>query len=523
MSRLDRSPYQCQNQVMERAIDVGGNYREWWFLTLVALTACLLPGGALLFATHHEAALPVLIAGAIAALVSALAAVAISHRRFSVQITPDGFLIRNRHGERQYTDEQVICASLYSTSNFSSGELKSITRVFDVWVEREADSERFKMTNRIPLGSADPLELLVERVIGHLYDRADAALAARQPFEGEGWALHANELVVKGKRVAHAVPVDELSATDVFDNDLCVWKHGQDEPVVRIPVRSANAAVLHRLLRDRLVEPSEATAPLDGNGLGRVLFERKPGRTLIVTVWLLPIAAFVLFAACAVASIVDRQLEPILIGGFLSLALTLLWLVPLSQCVRLRCHEHGVARCWLHWEKRLHFDDVDSFTYSAVRQYVKGMYSGTTFTLTFVSKAAGKPAKFTYAKTLRNADVELDHLRDHVSRVIAARMAAGFGTGAAVGWTDGLRFLSDGLEYRASGFLGRKAPIMVPYERITAVNVADGLFHLWVAGQKKPVVKEQVSQPNFFPGYLFLTRLMATRRETQLTETARST
>lgn len=507
---------------MERAIDVGGNYRDWWFLTLVALTACILTGGGLLFATHHEAALPVLVAGAIAGVVTSLAAVAISHRRFSVQITPDGFIIRNRQGERQYTDEQVICASLYSTSNYSSGELKSTTRVFDVWVEGEADSERFKMKNLIPLGSTDPLELLIERVLGHLYDRADAALAARQPFEGEGWSLHANELVVTGKRVAHAVRIDELSASDVFDNELCVWKRGHDEPIVRIPVRSANAAVLHRLLRDRLAGASDAVASPAGNELGRMLFERKPGRTLVITVWLLPIVAVCLFVACAVASVIGRNLEPILIGGFLSLAMGLLWLVPLTQCVRLRCHEHGVSRRWLRWEKRLQYRDVDSFTYSAVRQYVKGMYSGTTFTLTFVSKTEGKPAKLTYARTLRNADDELDHLRDHVSRVIAARMAEEFGRGAAVAWTEGLRFLSDGLEHRASGFLGRKAPIMVPYERITAVDVTDGLFHLWVAGQKKPVVKEQVSQPNFFPGYLFLTRLMATRHETQLTETVRS-
>jgi hypothetical protein len=63
--------------------------------------------------------------------------------------------------------------------------------------------------------------------------------------------------------------------------------------------------------------------------------------------------------------------------------------------------------------------------------------------------------------------------------------------------------------------------VLVPYDRITGIDVTDGLFHLWIAGQKKPAVKEQVSQPNFFPGYLFLTRLMASRQGARLTETAR--
>jgi hypothetical protein len=43
------------------------------------------------------------------------------------------------------------------------------------------------------------------------------------------------------------------------------------------------------------------------------------------------------------------------------------------------------------------------------------------------------------------------------------------------------------------------------------VDVSSGIFHLWVNGQKKPAIKEQVGQPNFYPGYLFLARLLALR------------
>lgn len=504
---------------MERAIEVGGNYREWRFLALLVTSFVLLAGGAMLCATDHEVGLGVLVTGTLCGVGAGMAAATIARHRFSVQITPDGFIVRDRRGEREFTDEKVICASLSSTSNYSSGELKSSTRVFDVWVEGESRPERWKITNQLPLGGTDPLELLIERIIGHLYDRAELALASGQPFDGEGWSLHDSELVVGNGREAEAVRLSELAAVDVFDNDVCVWRHDREEPAVRVPVQSANAVVLYRLLRNRVPEPADAPAISAGDQLGRVLFERRPSRGLRLAVFGMPLVALGIVIVGIVASIAARQIEPILIGGCLSLAIGVFWLIPLSQCVRLRCHEHGVSRRWLRWEKRLPYAAVDSFAYSAVRQYVKGVYSGTTFTLTFVAYRNGRPVKLTYARTLRNADQELDHLRDHVSRVLAARMAERFGRGSPVSWTDGLRFLSDGLEYRAAGLLGRKSPIFVRYEQIAGIDVADGLFRLWVAGQKKPIMKEQVSQPNFFPGYVFLTRLLASQTQAQPVET----
>ncbi|MSR59365.1 MAG: hypothetical protein EXS05_17270 [Planctomycetaceae bacterium] len=501
---------------MDRALDVGSSYREWWFLSLVVLTVCLCLGGGMLFLVQHELALPTLIGGAACAVATALSATSIAARKASVRITPDGFLVQNRRGDREFTDEQVICAALSTKSNYSSGELRSTTRTFDLWVEGDAGPERLKMVNRIGLGVVDPLELLIERILGHLYDRAVTALTAEQAFEGEGWSLYGNELVATHHRRTETVRVDELAAVDVFDNDLCVWKHNQDEPALRIPMRSANAHVLLTLLRERVAAPTERSPsaggdrPTDGR-LGRVLFERKPGRWTKAFVMLLPAAAVVCLVAAVITALARQRLEPAAIGAVLSFMLLLMTMIPLSLCAHLRCHEHGVCMRGLWRERRLKYADVDSFAYNAVPQYVKGVYSGTTFTLTFATHVDGKPSTLTYAKTLRNADEELDHLRDHVSRVIAARMSVEFSRGKAVAWTDGLKFLAEGLEHRASGFLGRKPPVVLRYDQITGVDASHRAFQLWIGGQKKPVVKESVSQPNFFPGYLFLTRLMAMR------------
>jgi hypothetical protein len=104
-------------------------------------------------------------------------------------------------------------------------------------------------------------------------------------------------------------------------------------------------------------------------------------------------------------------------------------------------------------------------------------------------------------------------VRDHVSQLIASRMAQQLTGGRAVIWTDGLRFLPEGLEYSAKGIFGRKPPILIPYSQIHGCDAETGTFYLWMYGKKKPVAKESVARPNFFPGYLLLARLLAARPE----------
>ena len=490
---------------------VGRSFRESWFIGQVILSICLLAAGLLLLAVHQRFGPLVLILSGVAGFSAAMSALVISRTRFQIEICPDGFLVRKHAGEREFADDQVICASLSFRPNYTDGILTSTTRTFDVWVESETEPESIKMVNRLAVGTADPLAPLIERITAHLYTRAKSALEAGQSFEGEGWTLHASELVVHSGRSSESVRFDSLAAADVFDNQLCVWKHGQDEPVLRIPATSANTPILLKLLRERIVVGDEKDEVPAGDGLGRVLFERKPGRPAMAALWLMPPAALGAILVAAVSALVCRTPVLLLWGFVVAGAIGLLWSLVLSQCVEFRVHEHGVRRKLFFRSQQLKYAEVDSFTYSAVRQYVKGVYSGTNFTLTFASWPGGKLKKLTYSKRLRNADAALEHLRDHVSQLIADRMQAQFVEGHAVTWTDGLRFLAEGLEYRAAGFLGRKPPVTIPYSQIIGFDLHQGQFWLWTAGKKNATVKESISQPNFFPGYLFLSRLLAAR------------
>jgi len=496
---------------MNTPIQIGRSYREWWFVALILATVSLLAAGGMLFVVRQPLAASVLIVGCVAAFSVCMSVLLIARSRFQVEITPDGFRVRDRRGEREFSDDQVICASLSNKANYTNGVLQSTTRTFDVWVEGEAGSEQIKMVNRVAVGGRDSLTPLVERVHAHLYERANAALAAGEPFDGQDWTLHAGELIVNTRRDARSVRFEELAAADIFDDHLCVWKHGQDEPVLRIPISSANTRVLLRLLLERIKPVADHGEPRSGDELGRVLFERKPERGMVWLMWLAPPAVIIALGVTIYLGAFRGDRGAWGVGLTICCVMAGLWALSLSQCIAFRVHEHGVRRKWLFGTQQLKYADVDTFTYSAVRQFVKGVYAGTNFTLTFAVRSGGKLRKLTYARKLRNADADLDHLRDSVSQLIANRMAAEFGQGRTVVWTDGLRFLPEGLEYRASGFFGRKAPVLLPYSQILGHDANQGMFWLWVQGRKKPVVKENMALPNFFPGYMFLARLLAAR------------
>jgi hypothetical protein len=334
-----------------------------------------------------------------------------------------------------------------------------------------------------------------------------------EPFEGEGWTLRGTELVVRNRDREQAVNFADLSAVDIFDQHLCAWQRGSDEPVLRIPVTSANTRVLKRLLAERI--PASAAADTSGNDLGRILFERKPDRSTTICLWILPILAIVDIAgtAATVAFLArgNDAVAALTVGSVLFALFLLIWVLVIYQHVEFRVCEHGVRRRWLYWSRQLRYEDMNSFTYSAVKQYVKGAYAGTSFVLTFGAEVDGRAKPLTYSKTLQNVDLELEKLRERVSDIIANHMQAEFNSERSVIWTDSLRFLPEGLEYRAQSFFGRKAPILIPYSQIFGYDADQGVFHLWVHGQTKPVAKEKVSKLNFFPGYHLLARLLTTR------------
>ena len=80
----------------------------------------------------------------------------------------------------------------------------------------------------------------------------------------------------------------------------------------------------------------------------------------------------------------------------------------------------------------------------------------------------------------------------------------------SVKWTEKLRIRPDGLE------MAKKAggpTELIGFDRISQWKLDEGLFKLGVDGSRRPVLVEDTSQWNFYPGLLLFCQLSQTTSE----------
>ena len=431
-------------------------------------------------------------------------------RRVYAEDTGAGFRWIEHAGEHTVDDAQVLTFALVHKENYSSGLLTTVTRRFLVWVLEDDETRRLEMVHKLKPGEADPLTGLIGRVRDRLVAQARRDRAEGRPVLGEGWSLGTGELTVRAKGQPEvACPVAEVAAAEIVDGHLCVWRRGVDTAVARVPIDSANAYLLERLLGEEIAKrPAEEGPPAEGQ-LGRILFERKKINLSAVTLRLIALGIFL----CGLVLFFADQGHAVELFVALGLILTSLG-VGLGVCAPFlcrqvfRCHAYGVFHKTLFRETTLRYTEVKTFTYSAVRHFHNGAYVGTHFKLEFEPFEGSGKQRVRYQVQLNKSDNELDNLRDQVSRMIAGRMARSFNVGEVVVWTDTLRFLPDrGIEYTPSGWLGKKEPILVPFAAIRSYTLDKGWFHLWAGDAAKSTIQQEVSRPNFFPGYYLLLTL----------------
>lgn len=488
--------------LVSQRILVRGFESAWWLTALRVLGVITLLTALVMYVNGVPAAVAVTIGGAILLGISESIALTNARKRRWVEDLGDGFLVIDRAGEREFRDEQVTAVCLYSQDNYSEGQLKSVTRHFKVWVDTELSP--IEMENKILVDDPDPLAELITRVTDKLRQFGEETLSRGMSLEGDGWSLSSHSLSVHKSAMPEDYQLHELSDIDIFDNQICIWKKGEEQASIRVPVSSRNAHLLFLLLSPKLAERQ----PADGepaSGLGRVLFERKPPMSEVITLAALSLGGLIGGAVLAVVGEEVAWAGWVLMVAGVGLAIGT-WS---SLVANFRCHEYGVFQTKLTGTKQLRYDEVASFSYHAVRQYVNGVYSGTTFTLTFTPQASAEAKNITYNTQMKNFDDDLDLLRDHISKVIAGRMANELADGHDVAWTANLTFQKDGLQYRPSGFLGRKEPRHIPYTQVYGFDIQEGVFHIWEHGRDKSTVQEDVSQANFYPGFYLLVHLFS--------------
>jgi hypothetical protein len=435
-------------------------------------------------------------------LVSLAVAIRRQRQRAFVLVSNDGFVYRDRHAEWSYTDDQIVGVNVISTPNYRQGVLQSHTNAIEFKVaERTAP---IKLQTTTTIDRVDPLAGLVERAIDNYRQRAEMALDAGARLSGAGWSLGLDDLAVEGKHAAR-VSIGDLVAIDTVDEQHKIWRRGQDEPILNVPVKSENAFLLSVLLGPKVASTNEARE-FDASepGLGRLIFRRATGRLGRGFAWFC-IAFSILSIPALIAAVVIE--EPTLAGVSCAAIFLAPFALLLAVCLLrndFRCHQRGVYRRSLLKQRELRFEDVESFKYNMVRQYYNGVYSGTSLELVFFPAPGSGKKKLAYSRMVQNADEALDGLRDHVSRILMPKLAEQLSSERSVQWMPNVRITDEGFYYRPKGFVSRKDEQFLPFSEVSGFNIEEGTFHVWKDGVEKSVIHELTSEPNFYPGFMLL-------------------
>ncbi|MES2791400.1 MAG: hypothetical protein V4719_17415 [Planctomycetota bacterium] len=508
---MDRDPSRTDGVV------VSGQEPLWmmgicWF---VGISSIIL-GSMLLQRGRHPAAVPVLLLGFALVFCGAIVPVMIRRNRRFILPTDDGFVYLTAQGERAFQDDDIMCVSLSQQQNYFWGNLQTVTRRFIIWVETTSIPERIVCISHLKPGMPDPLNPFVVRIINELHQAAQDAYRHGERVEGDGWALERGQLLLKSARSTSVIAIEDLSAIEIVDSHVNIWRKGNDLPIGRIPEKTANAHLLVLMLNDLMSENHvESEANLPPGHLGRMIFERRLGsRTSVILGWSLVCLLSLLTLLMTLSAVMEqrrprrriqRTFTAIVLGA---LTITGSSLLMLQRRARFRRHAFGIHQRGMFTDRRLRYSEIANVSYVAIRRYSHGIYNGTTLTMRFVPMPALGLRPISYSGLIQNADAELDRLRDEISLAIAERMQDFWKRHGNCPWVPFLQFQGESLNYSRLTFTGRRQPVEIPLASIVNFDMSDGAFHVWVEGQKKPVINEETSQPNFFPGLVFFSKLM---------------
>jgi hypothetical protein len=332
---------------------------------------------------------------------------------------------------------------------------------------------------------------------------AQRVAAEPRPRAGKGWRFEQESLVVRDERT----PLSAVSAAGVFEREVRLWRHRDEEHFFAAPYDSKNARVLLAMALARSVPATPTSQPPSASGLGRLLFARS---TSIWSVFGNTIMAVFLLALGWMC--LERYLHlstelalGIVTGGFVLWIFYSMYRVSL----RYRFHERAVVRISPLGTRTLAYANVASLRWSAsVASIEHAIPMGTTVKATLVPDD-GSPAVSIRLHRFRGDDAGLAAVRTAIAERIAETLRARLDRGEDVPWTSKATFTRDGLRL--------KRDVLLPYDVPIGIHSNDGYLMLYRDNWRKPLVILTASDDNFYPGLaLFATvmQTMVTARQT---------
>jgi protein-S-isoprenylcysteine O-methyltransferase Ste14 len=437
--------------------------------------------------------------------------IVLSGRRLWLEDLEEGqFTLSDKRRTVELVDTELLEMTTKVSVVYENGLPKSGQRITTLLVDAPEFPTELDLSYKWPLKKSDPLVELFERWHTTMMAKAEEELQTSGVIVGTNWSLTRDDVSYqsegKAKADEESVPVRGVAAAEIVDRNVCLWADGEDLPFLKVPLGTPNAIALLVLVNKFITGKPASVA--DGKGLGRVIFERNAGWTK-GAIFGAVIFGLILIAVGLSMIVFQIKNPPASVGMFVLAGGLILFGIglPLAGWYQrtnlLRCHERGLHRNVNGKVTELRYEDIRSFTYTAVRHYYNGAYTGTIVSLTFTSYDG---ASTKYTATFKNADDELDNLRDHVSRVMAGTMLKKLEAGQDVPWTDEMTFEPDGVDIRGrKGVFGKTKDQFLEWGDIDTYGMNQGQFAIYAYGEKKPVYQTTVSQANFFPGfYLFL-------------------
>jgi hypothetical protein len=426
-----------------------------------------------------------------------------------LQVHDDGFVVRDVRTELEHLDEDVRGLATEVKPVYANGVPTAVRRRATLQVSA-GPAGTVEMNYTFPLGNAtDPLAGLFDRLQELLLARFRQEIATGRRVTGDGWHLDQDGLSIDRGEGKRRYPYTDLAAVSVVDHKVNVWERGRAEATIQVPARALNAWALVPLLQDRLPRDSGGAEEDVGEGMGRVIFQRNKSWSTagMVGGYVAAVLLVLLGALVAVAGVAGGAMAAVLVGLGLVVGGGATAAAAYFNRVNIfRAHALGVTRITATGHKEMRYDEVGTFTWQATRNFVNGAYTGTSMKLAFQPRPGVDAPAITYSTTLKGNDDELDNLRDFISQVIASRWLKALQEGRTVRWTTSSTFHPDGLEHTKGWFGGAK---VMPYSAVLSHNFKDGWLYLFGAASTKPLVQEQVNQPNFFPGFALLMLILS--------------
>ena len=278
-------------------------------------------------------------------------------RRRDLEITDAGFTLADRQGSRDFSDVDVLSLG-FRPRSAPQGTVKIQKGTAALMVNGREGLERIELDWEYPDGLENPLQEWLDRLVARLHDRATASLDKGGWLAGDGWKLSRAGLQMGGEET-EVTPFEEMALAEYHEGELRIWTRNQVEATIRIEEGSMNEAILYSIVNERMPARPDSSLVENsvGQGLGRLLFERRPTGSDKVALWLLCLILSGMFLGLALFA--TQKGAPVLIGVLAAIAVVVSLLPALSrQFSRFRFYEWGLSQSGLFGSRVLPFEDL---------------------------------------------------------------------------------------------------------------------------------------------------------------------